>query len=299
MITHEPSDLLTLKQAAARLGLSVITLQQQARNGVLATRRIGRQYVVTPAALARYAAERQGKRGFASPAHPYHGTRPARRTEPTSSAPQSVPADAAEHADPPATTAGQSTGSVAEYRYTQSPDRTPAVDVRPMAAGSMMMPVLNGHAMPPARRSPARRSVFAGRDGTLYWINRNGHAVPTGADEIARWRAGGIDVIRTLDPEPWMLDAAADHRPDMERYRPLADYLTAHVPPGGEIALTFDQVEAILGFTLPPHRKITITSHYSRRSPAGMTWGMRGWNGRAIANGGGVRFRHGSAARGE
>lgn len=81
MKIRERTELLTLKEAADRLGMSFITLQQQARKGVLPTQRIGRQYVVTGEELQRYADEHRHKRGFASSSHPYHGQRPPARVE--------------------------------------------------------------------------------------------------------------------------------------------------------------------------------------------------------------------------
>ncbi|MDQ6831838.1 MAG: helix-turn-helix domain-containing protein [Chloroflexota bacterium] len=73
------TELLTLKEAAARIGVSPITLQQQIRKGVLHAVRLGNQWVVTADDLRAYTATRQGKRGFASPSHPYHGLRPPRK----------------------------------------------------------------------------------------------------------------------------------------------------------------------------------------------------------------------------
>ncbi len=72
------TELLTLPQAAELLGVSVITLQQQARKGVLGATKLGKQWVVTSEAVRQYRDERKGKIGFASPAHPYHGQRPPR-----------------------------------------------------------------------------------------------------------------------------------------------------------------------------------------------------------------------------
>lgn len=73
-------EVLTLHQAAERIGVSQETLQKQAKRGVLKAQLLGRQWVVTANELRRYAEERQGKHGFASPTHPYHGKRPPRNT---------------------------------------------------------------------------------------------------------------------------------------------------------------------------------------------------------------------------
>ncbi len=79
MKVTDGTELLTLKEAAARIGVSPITLQQQIRKGALPAIRLGNQWVVTADDLRIYTETRQGKRGFASPTHPYHGLRPLRR----------------------------------------------------------------------------------------------------------------------------------------------------------------------------------------------------------------------------
>jgi excisionase family DNA binding protein len=68
-------EVLTLKQAAERIGVSHITLQQQARKGTLTAQMLGKQWVVTAADLAAYARDYKGKHGFANPNHPLYGTR--------------------------------------------------------------------------------------------------------------------------------------------------------------------------------------------------------------------------------
>jgi len=55
--------MLTLAQAAARLGLSPSTLRNQIHAGRLKGRLIGKTWTVTEGELARYAAESQGKVG--------------------------------------------------------------------------------------------------------------------------------------------------------------------------------------------------------------------------------------------
>ena len=51
--------LLTLRQAADRCGLAVSTLSNQIRSGRIEAVKIGPAYVVTPAALKAYLADRQ------------------------------------------------------------------------------------------------------------------------------------------------------------------------------------------------------------------------------------------------
>jgi len=55
--------MLTLAEAAARLGLSPSTLRSQIRNGRLRGRLIGKTWTVTERELARYAVESHGKIG--------------------------------------------------------------------------------------------------------------------------------------------------------------------------------------------------------------------------------------------
>lgn len=55
--------MLTLVEAAARLGLSPSTLRHQARTGRLRARLIGKTYVVSEREVERYRAESKGKPG--------------------------------------------------------------------------------------------------------------------------------------------------------------------------------------------------------------------------------------------
>lgn len=67
-------EVLSLKQAAERLGISRITLSEQARKGVLHATLIGRSYAVTASEVERYRREHLGQRtGFHDPAHPLYG----------------------------------------------------------------------------------------------------------------------------------------------------------------------------------------------------------------------------------
>ena len=69
-------EVLSLKQAAERLGLSPVTLSEQARKGVLTATMIGHSYAVTATEVERYRKEHLGQRtGFQNPAHPFHGKR--------------------------------------------------------------------------------------------------------------------------------------------------------------------------------------------------------------------------------
>ena len=46
--------MLTLREAAEKLGLSPVTLRIQAERGTLKARKIGRDWMVTPAEVERY-----------------------------------------------------------------------------------------------------------------------------------------------------------------------------------------------------------------------------------------------------
>lgn len=67
--------MLTLKQAAARLGLSPETLRLQVRAGKMRATLAGKTYLVTASEVRRYDAFRKQPRGFARPDHPLHGKR--------------------------------------------------------------------------------------------------------------------------------------------------------------------------------------------------------------------------------
>ncbi len=71
-------ELLTVTQAAERLGLHRDTLLRQIAKGVLHARRLGSIWVVTGAEVERYRREHLGKHGFASPDHPLHRRRDER-----------------------------------------------------------------------------------------------------------------------------------------------------------------------------------------------------------------------------
>jgi len=66
-------EVLTLKQAAERLGLSPETLRIQVRAGKLRATLAGKTYLVKASDLSVYDARRKEPRGFASPDHPLHG----------------------------------------------------------------------------------------------------------------------------------------------------------------------------------------------------------------------------------
>ncbi len=67
-------QVLSIQEAASRLGVSPITLSKQAKKGVLRATMIGRSYAVTASEVERYRAEHLGRRGgFDDPNHPMHG----------------------------------------------------------------------------------------------------------------------------------------------------------------------------------------------------------------------------------
>lgn len=66
--------MLTLKQAAERLGLSPETLRIQVRAGRMHATLAGKTYLVTASEVARYDKQRKEPRGFARSDHPLHGT---------------------------------------------------------------------------------------------------------------------------------------------------------------------------------------------------------------------------------
>src|SRR6476620_6642301 len=65
-------EILTVTQAAERLGLHRDTLLRQIAHGVLHARRLGSIWVVSAAEVERYRHAHRGKHGFASPDHPLH-----------------------------------------------------------------------------------------------------------------------------------------------------------------------------------------------------------------------------------
>jgi excisionase family DNA binding protein len=71
----EGQDILTVTQAAARLGLHRDTLLRQIQRGSLHATRLGSIYVITAAEVERYRHTHLGKTGVASPHHPLHGRR--------------------------------------------------------------------------------------------------------------------------------------------------------------------------------------------------------------------------------
>jgi excisionase family DNA binding protein len=68
-------EVLTIPQAAARLGVTPDTLRQQVKRGKLHATRAGGIYLLTATEVARYDRERQQPRGFANPDHPLYGKR--------------------------------------------------------------------------------------------------------------------------------------------------------------------------------------------------------------------------------
>jgi len=74
---------MTLNEMAAALGLkNAESLRKAVRRGIIKTERIGnRTLIVTVEEVERYRREHLGKRGFRSPDHPFHGTRPPRKNQ--------------------------------------------------------------------------------------------------------------------------------------------------------------------------------------------------------------------------
>ena len=70
-------EMVTVTQAAERLGLHRDTLLRQIAKGVLHAKRLGSIWVVSGAEVERYRHTHLGKHGFASPDHPGHGLRVA------------------------------------------------------------------------------------------------------------------------------------------------------------------------------------------------------------------------------
>lgn len=68
-------ELLTVTQAAERLGLHRDTLLRQIGKGVLHAKRLGSIWVVSGVEVERYRHAHRGKHGFASLDHPLHGRR--------------------------------------------------------------------------------------------------------------------------------------------------------------------------------------------------------------------------------
>ncbi len=66
-------EVLTVNQAAERIGVSVTTLYSQIQHGKIQARRFGRQWMLTASEVRRYIDEVRGKRGFAATSHPLHG----------------------------------------------------------------------------------------------------------------------------------------------------------------------------------------------------------------------------------
>ncbi len=65
--------MMTLAQAAERLGLSRKTLVAQAKKNILRATLTGNVYLVTAEEVERYNREHRGKHGFANVDHPMHG----------------------------------------------------------------------------------------------------------------------------------------------------------------------------------------------------------------------------------
>jgi len=74
-MANEGTDMLTVTQAAARLGLHRTTLLRQITRGILHAKRLGSVWVVSAAEVERYRHTHLGKVGVSSPDHPLHGKR--------------------------------------------------------------------------------------------------------------------------------------------------------------------------------------------------------------------------------
>lgn len=74
-MADDAPTMLTVSQAAERLGLHRTTLLRQITRGTLHATRLGSVWVITPAEVERYRHTHLGKVGVASPDHPLHGRR--------------------------------------------------------------------------------------------------------------------------------------------------------------------------------------------------------------------------------
>jgi excisionase family DNA binding protein len=74
-MSDDAPTMLTVSQAAERLGLDRSTLLRQITRGTLHATRLGSVWVITPAEVERYRHAHLGKVGVASPDHPLHGRR--------------------------------------------------------------------------------------------------------------------------------------------------------------------------------------------------------------------------------
>lgn len=74
-MADDAPTMLTVSQAAERLGLDRSTLLRQIARGTLHATRLGSVWVITPAEVERYRHTHLGKVGVASPDHPLHGRR--------------------------------------------------------------------------------------------------------------------------------------------------------------------------------------------------------------------------------
>lgn len=69
-------EVLTRHEAAARIGIDVMTLKQQATKGRIGTIIVTEKFTAYPVEeVERYIAEVKGKNGFGSPTHPLFGKR--------------------------------------------------------------------------------------------------------------------------------------------------------------------------------------------------------------------------------
>jgi len=68
-------EVLTVTQAAERLGLHRDTLLRQIKRGSLHAKRLGSVWTISAVEVERYRHTHQGKQGVASPDHPLHGRR--------------------------------------------------------------------------------------------------------------------------------------------------------------------------------------------------------------------------------
>lgn len=66
-------EVLSITEAAARIGVAPVTLRLQIQHGALKAEKVGGRYLVTASDLADYDEQRKQPRGFANPRHPMHG----------------------------------------------------------------------------------------------------------------------------------------------------------------------------------------------------------------------------------
>lgn len=280
--------IMTIPEAAARIGVNRFTLAHAARRGTLRASVAGGVWLVTEEALEEYERRSKGK--------------PGRKPKGTVTAPAERPKrrPAADVSSPPEAPGGPETA-----RSGESPPPMPRA-AQKVAEGPPRRTVRGLSNREVHRHQGGPKTLYKGPGGGIYAWTQNRRPRRTSEGEIERWKAKGYAVAWVDEPTAEMLGAArglnrqdrlrragsTDERAGSTKYSAVAERLADQE---GDLALfSFEEIEALIGAPLPPGARLNPGYWTKAADGHAHLWRAIGWKAHLDRTGGGVRFRRGT-----